>query len=73
MDGAMGGWTDRRTESLIEVLRCTLTRTDTRPSVACGWAEAVLLKNLYENVTDGPTGRRTDRRTHPLKESLARD
>ena len=54
------------------------TRPDTRPSVACGWAEAVMLKNwqkryFYESIMDGPMDRRTDGWTHPLIESLARD
>ena len=41
------------------------TRPDTRPSVACGWAGAVMLKNrrkiyFYESIMDGPMDRRTD-------------
>ena len=53
-----------------------LTRLDTRPSVACGWAGAVMLKNRRKSCTKkngGPKDRRTDGRTHPLIESLARD
>ena len=41
------------------------TRPDTRPSVAYGWAGAVMLKNrrkryFYESVTDGRTDGRTN-------------
>ena len=43
---------------------------DTRPSVACGWAGAVMLKNR-EKKNGGPTDRPTGQGTHPLIESLA--
>ena len=54
------------------------TRPDTRPSVAYGWAGAVMLKNrrksyFYESVTNGPTDEPMVGRTHPLIESLGRD
>ena len=41
------------------------TRPDTRPSVACSLAGAVMLKNryFYKSVTDGPTDGPTDGRT----------
>ena len=44
------------------------TRPDTRPSVAHGWAGAVMLKNRYrkktgDRRTDRPTDRPTDGRT----------
>ena len=44
--------------------RTHLTRPDTRPSVACGWAGAVMPKNRRKSdflrKRDGPTDRRTD-------------
>ena len=50
----------------------TRTRPDTWPSLACGWAGAVMLKNRGKSVfftkasrTNGLTDRRTNGRTHP--------
>ena len=45
--------------------RTHLTRPDTWPLVAYGWAGAIMLKNrrksyLYESMTDGRTDQRAD-------------
>ena len=59
-----------------EFLYFAKTRPDTRPSVAHGWAGAVMLKNCYrkktgnrptDRQTERPTDRPTDGRTHPLR------
>ena len=63
MDQQMDQRTD--TPSFRDVWTHLKTRPDTRPSVAYGWAWAVMLKNqrkryFYESVTNGRTDGLTD-------------
>ena len=57
------------------VARPRLTRPDTRPSVADGWAgvEMRVFSLFNSMVTDGWTDQPTDGRTKPLKELRVRN
>ena len=62
-----------KTFSDAENLKNTITRPDTRPSVADGWAGAEI--SVFDSCsrTDRPTDGRTDGRTKPLIELRVRN